>query len=243
MAASASTSPMPREAGLSTFEGVLRANGLGLVHTGDLYRVLPIEEAAKAEGSPGAGGAGFATRVLPLRYVAALALKSVLDPFVPPGGLLQADAARNVLIISGAGSDLGGFADLVKQFDVDWLTGTSFALYTLRVGIAKDIANELDAIFGEGGSAPVAGLVRIVPIERLNALLVISPQRSYLAQVKTWIDRLDYGDDQTTPRLFEYRVQNSRAADLAAVLTQLLSSGNVSTVQPETAPGTKLVEL
>jgi len=235
--------PVPREAVLSTFEGVLRANGLGLVHTGDLYRVLPIEEAAKAEGSPGAGGAGFATRVLPLRYVAALALKSVLDPFVPPGGLLQADAARNVLIISGAGSDLGGFADLVKQFDVDWLTGTSFALYTLRVGNAKDLANELDAIFGEGGSGPLAGLVRIVPIERLNALLVISPQRSYLAQVKTWIDRLDYGDDQTTPRLFEYRVQNSRAADLAAVLTQLLTSGNVSTVQAETAPGTKLVEL
>jgi general secretion pathway protein D len=236
--------PVPREAVLSTLEGVLRANGLALVHSGDLYRVLPIEEAAKAGGAPGAeGGPGFATRVLPLRYASATTLKSVLDPFVPPGGLLQADAARNVLIISGAGTDLTGFADLVRQFDVDWLAGTSFALYTLRIGIAKDIANELDAIFGEGGSAPVAGLVRIVPIERLNALLVISPQRSYLAQVKTWIDRLDYGDDQTTPRLFEYRVQNSRAADLAAVLTQLLSSGNVSTVQPETAPGGKLVEL
>ncbi|HEV2552087.1 MAG TPA: type II secretion system secretin GspD [Stellaceae bacterium] len=236
--------PVPREAVLSTFEGILRANGLALVHSGDLYRVLPIEDAAKAGGAPGAeGGPGFATRVLPLRYASAPALKSVLDPFVPPGGLLQADAARNVLIISGAGTDLSGFADLVRQFDVDWLAGTSFALYTLRVGIAKDIANELEPIFGEGGNAPVAGLVRIVPIERLNALLVISPQRGYLAQVKTWIDRLDYGDDQTTPRLFEYRVQNSRAADLAAVLTQLLSSGNVSTVQPETAPGSKLVEL
>jgi general secretion pathway protein D len=235
---------VPREAVLSTFEGVLRANGLALVHSGDLYRVLPIEDAAKAGGAPGTeGGPGFATRVLPLRYASAPALKSVLDPFVPPGGLLQADAARNVLIISGAGTDLSGFADLVRQFDVDWLAGTSFALYTLRVGIAKDIATELEPIFGEGGSAPVAGLVRIVPIERLNALLVISPQRTYLAQVKTWIDRLDYGDDQTTPRLFEYRVQNSRAADLAAVLTQLLSSGNVSTVQPETAPGTKPVEL
>jgi general secretion pathway protein D len=236
--------PVPREAVLSTFEGVLRANGLALVHSGDLYRVLPVEEAAKAGGAPGTeGGAGFATRVLPLRYASAPALKSVLDPFVPPGGLLQADPARNVLIVSGAGTDLSGFADLVRQFDVDWLAGTSFALYTLRVGIAKDIANELEPIFGEGGSSPVAGLVRIVPIERLNALLVISPQRSHLAQVKTWVDRLDYGDDQTTPRLFEYRVQNSRAADLAAVLTQLLSSGNVSTVQPETAPGTKLVEL
>jgi general secretion pathway protein D len=236
--------PVPREAVLSTLEGVFRANGLALIHSGDFYRIVPIEEAAKAGGIGGAeGAAGFATRVLPLRYVAAPALKSVLDPFVPPGGLLQADAARNVLIISGARTDLGGLLDLVNQFDVDWLAGTSFALYTLRVGTAKDIANELDAIFGEGGSAPVAGLVRIVPIERLNALLVISPQRSYLAQVKTWVDRLDYGDDQTTPRLFEYRVQNSRAADLAAVLTQLLTSGNVSTVQPETAPGTKLVEL
>ena len=236
--------PVRREAVLPTFEGILRANGLALVHSGDLYRVLPIEDAAKAGGAPSTeGGAGFATRVLPLRYASAPALKSVLDPFVPPGGLLQADAPRNVLIISGAGTDLAGFADLVRQFDVDWLAGTSFALYTLRIGNAKDIATELDPIFGEGGSAPVAGLVRIVPIERLNALLVISPQRSYLTQVKTWIDRLDYGDDQTTPRLFEYRVQNSRAADLAAVLQQLLTSGNVSTVQPETAPGTKAVEL
>ncbi len=121
--------PVPREAVLSTLEGVLRANGLALVHSGDLYRVLPIEEAAKAGGAPGAeGGPGFATRVLPLRYASATTLKSVLDPFVPPGGLLQADAARNVLIISGAGTDLAGFAELVRQFDVDWLAGTSFAL-------------------------------------------------------------------------------------------------------------------
>ena len=236
---------VPRDAVLPTLESVLRANGLALVHSGDVYRVLPIEEAAKAGLNTTGGGAesGFATRVLPLRYVSAAALKTVLDPFVPAGGLLQADASRNVLIVSGTASDLSGFADLVKQFDVDWLAGTSFALYTLRVGNAKDIAAELDPIFGEGGSGPLAGLVRIVPIERLNAILVISPQSGYLAQVKTWIDRLDYGDDQTTPRLFEYRVQNSRAADLAAVLTQLLSSGSVSTVQPETAPGTKLVDL
>src|SRR6185312_9574506 len=85
--------------------------------------------------------------------------------------------------------------------------------------------------------------VRIVPIERLNALLVISPHQAYLSQVKTWVDRLDYGDDQTTPRVFEYHVQNSRAADLAAVLTQLLSSGSVTTVQPQVAPGMKLVDM
>jgi len=237
--------PVPRQAVLPTLESVLRANGLALVQVNGLYRVLAIEDAAKSSAGAVAarGQAGYAVRVLPLHFVSGNEIKGVLEPFLPPGSVIQVDAARNLLVIAGASSDMDGFVDLVRQFDVDWLTGTSFALYPLRVGTAKDVAGELDAIFGEGGSGPLAGLVRILPIERLNAILVISPHQAYLGQVKTWVDRLDYGDDQTTPRVFEYHVQNSRAADLAAVLTQLLSSGSVSTVQPEVAPGMKLVDM
>jgi len=237
--------PVPREAVLPTLESVLRANGLALVQVNGLYRVLAIEDAAKSSAGAVAarGQAGYAVRVLPLHFVSGNEIKGILEPFLPPGSVIQVDTARNLLIVAGASSDMDGFVDLVRQFDVDWLTGTSFALYPLRVGNAKDVAGELDAIFGEGGSGALAGLVRILPIERLNAILVISPHQAYLGQVKTWVDRLDYGDDQTTPRVFEYHVQNSRAADLAAVLTQLLSSGSVSTVQPEVAPGMKLVDM
>jgi general secretion pathway protein D len=235
--------PVPKQAVLPTLESVLRANGLALVQVNGLYRVLPIEEAAKSGAAAGRGQPGYSVRVLPLHFVSGSEIKGVLEPFLPAGSVLQVDPARNLLIVSGASADLDGFVDLVRQFDVDWLTGTSFALYPLKVGAAKDIATELDAIFGEGGSGPLAGLVRIIPIERLNALLVISPHQAYLSQVKTWVERLDYGDDQTTPRVFEYHVQNSRAADLAAVLTQLLSSGSVSTVQPQVAPGMKLVDM
>jgi len=237
--------PLPREAILPTLENVFAANGLALVETNGIYRILPLQDAAKSSaGAPSiANQPGYAIRILPLRFVSPSELKSILDPFVPAGGLLQADASRHLLIITGPMADLDGFEALVRQFDVDWLSGTSYALYPLQVGMAKDVASELETIFGEGGSGALAGLVRIVPIERLNAILVISPQRAYLGQVKTWINRLDYGDDQTTPRLFEYRVQNSRAIDLAAVLTQLLSSGAVSAVQAQTAPGTKITEL
>lgn len=238
-------SPLPREAILPTLENILAANGLALLETNGLYRILPLQDAAKVSaGAPAlAKQPGYGTRILPLRFVSPSDLKIVLDSFVPPGGILQADASRNLLIVTGPASDLDGFEDLVRQFDVDWLSRTSYALYPLQVGTAKDVATELDAIFGEGGSAPAAGQIRILPIERLNAILVISSQRAYLAQVKTWLDRLDYGDDQTTPRLFEYRVQNSRAIDLAAVLTQLLSRGAVSAVQAEVAPGKRAADL
>jgi general secretion pathway protein D len=235
--------PVPKQAVLPTLESVLRANGLALVQVNGLYRVLPIEDAAKSGAAAGRGQAGYGVRVLPLHFVSGSEIKGVLEPFLPAGSVIQVDTARNLVIVSGSSADLDGFVDLVRQFDVDWLTGTSFALYPLKVGAAKDVASELEAIFGEGGSGPLAGLVRILPIERLNALLVISPHQAYLSQVKTWVDRLDYGDDQTTPRVFEYHVQNSRAADLAAVLTQLLSSGSVATVQPQVAPGMKLVDM
>lgn len=242
--------PLPREAVVPTLEGILRAAGLGLVEANGLYRILPLESAARAgaaaSASPAASRAGYGIRVLPLRHVPAAELKPVLDPFVPPGGVLQVDGVRNMLVVSGPAGDLDGFAALVDQFDVDWLAGKSFGLFPLRVGRAGEVARELQAIFeegGQGGAGPLRGLVRIVPIERTNAVMVIASQPSQLRQIRSWVERLDYGDDQMTPRLFRYYVQNSRAADLAAVLTELLSSGTVRTVEPSTAPGTQMTRL
>ncbi|HEX3864929.1 MAG TPA: type II secretion system secretin GspD [Stellaceae bacterium] len=235
--------PVPRNEVLPTLENILRANGVALMQTNGVYRAMPLADAAKAAvatmAPPQAGRAGYSVRVLPLKYVTATDVKSVLDPFVPVGGALQADAIRNSLIVSGPAADLAGFADLVRYFDVDWLSGKSFGIFPLHVGQAKDVAADVQTVLQQPGGTGGAlnGLVRVVPIDRLNAVLVIAAQPGYLRQVQEWIERLDYGDDETTPRVFEYRVQNSRAVDLARVLTQLLSSGQVRTVGATTNAG------
>jgi general secretion pathway protein D len=240
--------PIPRSAVLPMLENILRASGVALVQVNGVYRAMPLEDASKsgveslAAERPGA--AGFAVRALPLKFVAAADLKSLLEPFVPPGGTMQADPVRNVLVVAGPSADLDGFSELVREFDVDWLASRSFAIYPLHVGQAKDIAVDLQSLLQEGGSGgPSAGLVRVVPIERLNAILVIANQPSYLRQMKEWINRLDYGDDQVTPQAFEYRVQNSRAVDLARVLTQLFQSGDVRTAGLPTAPGAGMTRV
>ena len=237
--------PLKRSAVLPTLENILRANGLEMVQANGVYRILPSQEASKSslENPIASAEAGYGIRVFPLHFVSAQELKSVLERFMPPGGVLQVDPIRNVMLASGPMADLDGIAQLVKEFDVDWIAGTSFALYPLEVGTAKDIGSELQSMFGDNASGPLAGLVRIVPIDRLNAILVIATQPAYLHEVRSWIKRLDYGDDQMTPRLFEYHVQNSRASDLAAVLTRLFSSGQVSVVRPQIAPGAQAAEL
>ncbi|PAT35436.1 type II secretion system protein GspD [Vandammella animalimorsus] len=65
---------------------------------------------------------------------------------------------------------------------------------------------------------PVLGSLRIVPLERLNSIMVITPRAQYLEQVKTWIGRLDQPNDSVEPQLFVYGVKNGSAAHLAQVL-------------------------
>src|SRR5260370_1021271 len=113
--------PVPRQAVLPTLESVLRANGLALVQVNGLYRVLAIEDAAKSSAGTVAarGQAGYSLRVLPLHFVSGNEIKGVLEPFLPPGSVVQVDAARNLLVIAGASSDMPGFVDLGRQLGVD----------------------------------------------------------------------------------------------------------------------------
>jgi general secretion pathway protein D len=234
--------PIPRSAVLSSLESILRASGVALIQVGSSYRAVPIEDANRGGvaslARPTPTQAGFGIRVLPLKFIQAAELKPILDPFVPAGGVLEADNARNLLIVSGPSADLDGFGELVRQFDVDWLSGKSFAIYPLRVGKAKEVTAELQAILEQGtdGSGPLASLVRVVPVERLNAVLVIASRPSYLPQMRSWVDKLDYGDANATPRFFTYQVQKTRAVDLARVLRELFSSADVKIVRPEKSP-------
>lgn len=236
--------PLQRSEVLPTLGAILRGNGLDLVLSDGVYRVVPVADAGRSSiGAELNSTTGRALRVIPLHYVSAAELKPVLDPFLPQGAIVQPDETRNVLLVSGAQADFDGIQGLVRQFDVDWLSGMSFALHPLRVGKAADVAVAVNHLLGDPQNGPLAGLVRIVPLPRFKAILVISSQRRYLDEVQSWIDKVDYGEAENVPRLFEYRVQNSRAADLAAVLNKLLASGSVSTILPETAPGTNATTL
>jgi general secretion pathway protein D len=105
------------------------------------------------------------------------------------------------------------------------------------------MVDQMTTIFGPKGSVPLPGMLSFAPLERMNAVLVVSPQRAYVEQARLWIERLDRGENDNKPHIYEYHVQNSRAADLAKVLTGLFSSGQVSTVQPQTAPGTTATQV
>lgn len=69
---------------------------------------------------------------------------------------------------------------------------------------------------------PLHGLLRVLPIERLNSIIVVTPRAAYLDEARAWIEKLDrpgYGSQE--PQLFVYRVQNGSARHLAEVMSGL----------------------
>jgi hypothetical protein len=56
-----------------------------------------------------------------------------------------------------------------------FVAGTAFAPHRLEVADAITVVEELEAIFDAAADTPVAGLIRFMPITRLNTVLAMSP--------------------------------------------------------------------
>jgi general secretion pathway protein D len=129
------------------------------------------------------------------------------------------------MLITGTADQRNAMRDLIRQFDVNWLRGMSFALLVPERTDAHMLLPELDAIVNTKDS-PTAGLVKLVVIDRLNGILAISPQPQYLNDLKKWLGILDRAGGDNDRKLFVYHVQNGRAADVATVLINAFGGGS-----------------
>ena len=244
------TKPLAPDAVLATLETLLRMNGAALV-VGDPYRVVTLEDAQKAKLVPQLGDdstpipPGYQVIIAPLKFVAAAQMEKVLAPFVTPQSILRTDSERNLLVLAGTSRELGSLLETIDVFDVDWLAGKSIGLFPLAQVAPEEMVSELNTIFGTDQDGPLAGMVSFQPINRLNALLVISSQSAYLSKVEQWISRLDRSSS-AGQNLYVYYLQNGKAADVAAILTEVFSGREDARINEQAsrlAPGLKPVEL
>ncbi len=234
------SAPLARDALIPMLEAVLRMKGAVLINSGDLYKIVPEADALSSAVSPDVRvfrDRGFQLLVVPLRYIAVSEMRKILEPLKPSNGSIQSDEQRNLLLLAGTQTELAHLMKTVKIFDVNQLKGMSVGLFRLGASDPKTMIKELHEVMGNGDQAALSGMLRFAAVERLNALLVITPQQEYLEQAKLWIERLDQVGDATAVSLHVYRVQNSRAVHMADLLTQLFTGQRR---RADTAPAERL---
>jgi len=235
------TRAVNREAVLPIVEAVLEQNGAALVRDEGMFKVVPLADAEGASGSPAVGRypssrtTGYGIQVVPLAHVSAAEIEKIISPFVPDGSTVRADAARNVLILSGPKYRIDDLLATIRTFDVDWLKGMSFAIFKLEYADAALVVAELEAVIDSAGSSPLAGIVRLLPIERLNAVMVITHRPDHVAAVQKLIEEFDWGLEGTSGRrLFVYELENGKAESIAGVLQEVFGQNERDTTSQDT---------
>jgi general secretion pathway protein D len=247
--------PLRRDALLPILEVLLQMNGAALVPGPSGFQILPMNKAPRQSAPPSAyrwplpSTRGYSVQIIQLEFASAEEISKILEPFVPEGGSLRAVPDRNILILAAPGYTVEEFLQTVRVFDADWLAGMTMGMFPLTYADAATVVTELEQVLNPGGDSPMAGMVRLFPIERLNAVLVVTPQRRYLAEVRSWLEDLDRGGDAPGRRLYVYEVKNSKAEHIARVLTEVFLSpesdgaGSVGLPPPSLAPGLTPVTL
>lgn len=243
--------PVNAQQALGLLEMVLGWNNARLVWMDGRYNVLPTEQAIAGNLSPRTGGAadarGYEVRAVPLQFISATEMKKVLEPYARPNAVVSTDNARNLIVLAGSRAELQNYLRTVEIFDVDWLAGMSVGVFPLLSAEADSVVQELEAVFGEGGSTPVSGMFRFMPLQGQNAVLVITPQPKYLREAQVWIERLDAGGGEGA-RLYTYEVLYMKATDLAEQLSQVFGGGyssgsSASSGPPSLMPGLEPVQI
>jgi general secretion pathway protein D len=240
----------PAEA-LNLLEMVLGWNNARLIYSGGRYNIVPADQAlasgavAPRTGAPSLAR-GYEVRTVPLRYISATEMEKVLKPYARPNAVVNVDNSRNIISIAGTRAELENYLRTIEIFDVDWLSGMSVGVFPLTSGKANKVVSDLEKVFGEQSKSPVAGMFRFMPLDGANAVLVITPQASYLDDIQQWLERIDSagGDVQ----LYSYELKYIKAKDLADRLSEVFGGGrggggNGSTGAPSLMPGLESVEL
>jgi general secretion pathway protein D len=238
--------PLPRSALLPALETLLNENGATLVEKNGIYAVVPIAVGAASNRASAANAIGAGTQVVALRYAAAKDLAKTLEPFVAEGGKVSADPGRNALLVRGDAAVRGTLVSLIRAFDIDLLAGQSYALFPAGDSDPAKLASELERVLQAQGEGALAGIVRVLPMARVNAVLVVSSQPRYIDAAKRFVSLMQRAEDATARAWHVYYVQNGQSADLELLLQRAFTPRNVSpTGAPPgtTAPGAEQLTI
>ena len=237
--------PLPRSALLPTLETLLNQNGATLSYRDGIYRVMPLGPGAATNVAVGPAAVGSGTQVVPLRYAAAKDLAKVLEPYVAEGGKIIPDQGRNALIVSGDPNVRQALLGLISAFDIDALAGQTYALFPAGEKAPDKLAAELEKALRIDAEGPLSGIVRVVPMQRVNAVLVVSAQPRYIDEARRFLG-LERRVEEATARTWHvYYVQNGQSTDLENLLQRAFTPRNVSASGPPgaTVPGAQPLRM
>lgn len=231
-------SDIPRDELLPMFHQILRSSGVSANLVDGIYHIVPVAEGktkavvpqSRAEYQQLRAEDRFVIEVVKVKHVAAEEMAKILQPFISPGGDVLAYPRANLVVISDLALNVRRLKQMVGVFDTDTFRDLHARVYRIEHANAEDLGEELASVLEPYGVVMTDVAARhgvfVVPLARLNAVVVIAFNPEVFAHVEKWMQVLDVPPEKGGGRIVHvYAVENAKADDLAGLLGSLYGGG------------------
>lgn len=207
---------------IAALEAVLAANNVALVRNGEQLTVTPQARAKSTagirSGVEGAGDAGYEVVAVPLAYAQPTEVGKAMEAISEASSVLYANDKLGLLLVAGSGGQLRSSLETLKIFDQNAFADSKIRWFELSQAQAATVAAELDRIVQGSGLAGIS----IVPLKRLNGVIVFGRSPEALNEIAKWVARLDSPGKEVNSSLWVYRPRNTSAEALSKTLNSVL---------------------
>ncbi|UCD36405.1 MAG: type II secretion system secretin GspD [Nitrospiraceae bacterium] len=211
---------------MNVFESVLEVNGISLVRSGEFFKVV---SGSTAKQKPTEVVTGIpmedvpdtdrpVTQIVPVQFVPVTEVSTILTPLLSQFGSIIPNPRNNLLIINDLSSSIIRILKVLKEIDVNAFQNSRMSFIRPKYSDVLSLSNELTEVLNTLNLTREG--IALVPIERINSLVVFSASPTLLETVEGWIRKLDE-EVMTGQNIFVYPVQNVKAEKIADILKTL----------------------
>jgi general secretion pathway protein D len=189
--------PLSPDQALAALSAALRMQGIVLVESGGVVRVVPEADAKLQGGAVQSGpptgasrGDELVTQVFRLNYAAAASIVQVLRPLIAPNNTISAFPANNTIVVTDFAENVRRIARIIAAIDTP--AGNEVDIVRLQHAIASDLAVLLGKVLDASAQgADASQRVTVLAEPSSNSLLIRSASPARVSLVRTLIAKLD----------------------------------------------------
>ena len=211
------------------FYQVLEINGVTAVKDGDIYKIVPLKDVSRlpimsrnTSQNKVPPEERVIIQVIPLASVAAPEMTKLLAPFLSAEGTIVSQDSRNLLVVVDRSENMDKILRLVSVFDTDVFDRVDYRFYPLRYSDVEEMVKTINDFFVPFGDA-VKTTTSLIPIIRLNTLLVVSSNEKVFNMVGAFLEDYDVPSQSTEPSVYVYPLVNGRAEDISGILDKVFT--------------------
>ena len=231
-----SGNPIPKNQLFTVFKKLLHTSGLDIIPEGDHYYIFVSDKTSpQAINGPGQVGnlknsSRVVTQIVPLLYLKSTDALNLISPYLSGQSMKYDLPEQNTLIVTDLETKIADVVQILSFLDVSPLASYKMRLIRIENALLPDLHRELTQLLVATkldktgpGSENVVDSVNIIPLERVNSLLVISQNAFLISNVDAWISQLDVSPQDSKGQTI-YRVRNSAASELAQLVNTYLTN-------------------